>query len=184
MLGLDLPRVALCWPVRRWPVRCWIALCWSARCWLMRRRVVAGLAIAFSLSAPACDREAERMPEVVVEEFVHHMLNYRAGVESPEAAYDLLDSDSRHNLLERAKRASAATGRKVEPHEVLVPTFGLRFLPEHYASRIQGGWAIVEVVGSSPEERSEVRCVLEQGKWRIVFDMPPLKEIEKRQHSD
>ena len=66
--------------------------------------------------------------------------------------------------------------------EMLAPSrFALRFAPRHYTARVEGGWAVVTVTGEAPEtQRTEVRCVQEEGRWRVVLQLPPLPPIQKR----
>ena len=80
------------------------------------------------------------------------------------------------NLAERAKRASAVSGRKMAPEEMLAPSrFSLRFKPRHYQARIQGQWAVVTITGEAP-----VRLSLEELSRRVVLELPPLPPIQKR----
>ena len=59
--------------------------------------------------------------------------------------------------------------------------FALRFKPRHYESRTSGDWAIVSVTSDAPEaERQEIKCVREDGSWRVVLEIPPLPPIQKR----
>ena len=98
------------------------------------------------------------------------------------AAYELIWSEARKNLGERAKRASAASGRQVAPEEMLAPSrFSLTFEPKSYAARTEGKWAEVTVTGDVPSrETTSVRCVLEDGSWRVVLELPQLPPIQKR----
>ena len=46
---------------------------------------------------------------------------------------------------------------------------------------IDGDWAIVTASGEGPEAREyEIRCVREDGHWRVVLELPPLSPIQKR----
>src|SRR4029079_9809463 len=94
----------------------------------------------------------------------------------------LLWTEAKQNLAERAKRASALSGRKVAPEEMLAPSrFSLRFQPKHYTTKIQGDWAMVVVTGESPNtQKNEVKCVREDGNWRIVLELPPVPPIQVR----
>lgn len=146
------------------------------------RRSFLLLAVAPAALA-ACEHEAvDEHPERVVEAFVDRMKRVHGNPKSARAAYDLLWSEARKNLSERAKRASALSGRKVGPEEMLAPSrFALAFTPKHYVSHIQGDWAVVTVTGEAPDtQRREVKCVREDGTWHVVIEMPPVPPIQHR----
>ena len=130
-----------------------------------------------------CRRRApDETPEGVVAEWLDRMARVHGSPESALLAYELLSSDAKKNLTERARRASAATGRKMTPESMLAPSrFSLRFVPRTMRPRVAGDRAVVDVVGASPEvERAEVPCVREQGRWRVDLALPPLPELEMR----
>jgi len=149
------------------------------------RRVWLGLIVALvATSGIACEQErAEERPERVVAEFIDRMQRVHGDARAARAAYELLWAEGRNNLAERAKRASAVTGRKIGPEEMLAPTrFWLRFRPRKYSSRIQGNWAVVTVTGEAPRtQRYQVRCVVEDEMWRVVVELPPLPPIQRRE---
>lgn len=127
-------------------------------------------------------RPMNESPERVVEEFIDRMRRVHGDRKSARAAFDLLWSEARENLTERAKRASALVGQKVAPEEMLAPSrFSLQFEPKHYTSQTQGGWAEVTVTGEAPEsQRRSVTLVRENNQWRIVLKLPPLPPIRRR----
>lgn len=135
----------------------------------------------------ACEASVEsKGPEEVVREFLAHMEDVHGNPADARAAYELMWSDARKNLGERAKRASAAAGRQVAPEEMIAPSrFSLRFLPQHYSTRIQGEWAEVSVSTDQPAQTSEkIRCKLEDGSWKVVVLLPPVSPIQRRSESD
>ena len=115
-------------------------------------------------------------------EWVERMSRMHGHPEDASRAFELLSAGAKKNLDERARRASAATGRQIGPAEMLVPSrFSLRFAPKSYRARIAGDRALVEVTGQqSQNQRAEVACVREDGKWRLELDLPPLPAIERR----
>lgn len=131
---------------------------------------------------PACEREpVDATPTAVVEEFIERMRGVHGAPERGQLALELVWSEARAALEERAARATAAAGRAVLPAEMLVPSrFSLRFEPRRMTETTKGSWSRVTVFGNSPEEIAEVHCVLEDGRWRVVLDLPPVAPIQRR----
>ena len=64
---------------------------------------------------------------------------------------------------------------------MLAPSrFWLTFLPRRYAARIDGDWAVVTAFGEEPTQRQDIKCVREDGHWRVVLVIPPLPPIQRR----
>ena len=156
---------------RRGHARVWARLGWC---------VLVGVAGATGF---ACDREAaDERPERVVEEFIARMQRVHGDEQAARDAFELLWSEAQANLAERAKRATAVSGRKIAPEEMIVPSrFTPEFKPRHYEARVEGQWAVVTVEGeASMAQKRQVKCVLEEGHWRVVLELPPLPPIQKR----
>jgi hypothetical protein len=145
------------------------------------RRVSVGLLLA--VASASCEPEAmDGDPARAVEEFVLRMQRVHGDPVAARAAYDLLWAPARTNLAERAKRASAVSGRKVLPEEMLAPSrFFARYQPQRYRAEVSGDWALVTLTGdgNDPQPHS-VKCVREGGRWRVVMELPPSQAIEKR----
>ena len=140
-------------------------------------------ALLVGLLALGCSRRRpDATPEAVVREWIDRMQRVHGSPEASRAAYALLSQAAKANLEERARRASAATGRKMEPEQMIAPSrFSLRFVPRQLTSRIAGDTAIVEASGADPEvEHASIRCVREEGAWRIDLQLPPLPPVERR----
>ena len=145
----------------------------------MRRALYAVALLALlACDAPPVDTEPER----AVETFVDRMQRVHGDPKTARAAYELLWTEAKRNLAERAKRASAVAGREIAPEEMLAPTrFSLRFKPKRYKADVDGDWAEVTVTGEDPEtERKTLKCVREEGHWRIVVELPVLAQIQHR----
>lgn len=130
----------------------------------------------------ACDREpVDSRPERVVEAFVERMSAVHGDPTRGKLALELLWERARANLQQRAERATAATGRRIEPEEMLVPSrFSLRFEPKRFQAETHGDYSRVVVVGQDASETAEVHCVREGGKWRVVVELPELPPIRQR----
>ena len=144
---------------------------------------VATLWLAVLVAAPACTRKPPDLtPEGAVRELLDRIDRVEADPSEARAAYELLSSRTKADLIERARRASTTSGREVPPEEMLAPgRFSLRFEPRKMHARIAESRAVVDVIGIDPEtDRAEVPCVLEEGRWRIEIPLPPLLPVEKR----
>src|SRR5690242_13967917 len=127
----------------------------------------------------ACARQAsDDTPERAVQEFIERMQRVHGDVAKSKAAYELLAAPARANLEERAKRASATSGRSVNPEEMLAPSrFYLGFQPRSWSTERGADWAVVTAEGDSPNERKQIRCVREQGRWKVMLELPELPPL-------
>lgn len=136
------------------------------------------------LVVAGCERRpVDDDPERVVAELIARLQRVHGDPAAARRAYDLLWAPAQQNLAERAKRTSALTGRKVAPEEMLAPSsFYLRFTPVRYAARVEAEWAEVTVFGEdSATHREQVRCVLEDGRWRVALSLPEPAPIQVRE---
>jgi hypothetical protein len=143
--------------------------------------LTAGLLAISALSA--CQRKPPDItPEGAVRELLDRMDRIETDATEARAVYELLSSPTKHNLIERARRASTTSGREIPPQDMLAPgRFSLRFEPRKMHTRVADDRAVVDVTGIDPEtDRAEVPCVLEDGRWRIEIPLPALTPVEKR----
>jgi hypothetical protein len=144
-----------------------------------RRKLFSLVGAAWALACQADDGDAG--PEQVVEELVQRLGRVHGDPKAARAAYDLLWNEAKRALAERAKRASAVIGREVAPQSMLAPSrFWLAFLPKRYSARTDGDWAVVTAIGEEQSQRQEIKCVREDGHWRVVLVIPPLPPIQHR----
>ena len=147
-----------------------------------RRPAFALAAALYFASLMGCTRQtSDDTPERAVQEFVDRMQRVHGDASRSKAAYELLAAPARANLQERAKRASAASGRSVTPEEMLAPSrFFLSFQPRSWSTERGPDWAVVTAEGEAPSQRKQIRCVQEQGHWKVMIDLPELPPLERR----
>ncbi len=142
----------------------------------------AALALLAALQV-GCEAEAnDSTPERVVQEFMDRMQRVHGDPHAARLAYELLWADARRNLAERAKRASSVAGREIAPEEMIAPShFSLAYTPKKLTARTDGDWAEVTVLGeSNGAPPRTVKCVREDGHWRVVLELPLLPPIQHR----
>lgn len=144
------------------------------------RSVLAAWALA--LVAACSHTPPDATPEGAVREFIERMERVDGDPERALAAYELLSANTRENLIERARRASHASGRPMKPEEMLAPSrFVLLFRPHQMQAHVTGDHAFVDVTGMDPNvDRARVPLVREEGRWRVELDLPQLPPVEKR----
>ena len=122
----------------------------------------------------------DQAPGAVALNFVGAMRRLHGDVESGKLAYNLMWEPARKNLRERARRASALSGRELHPGELIVPSwFAMRLIPESYEQRIDGSWAQVTLFDAAGQS-SIARLVNEEGQWKVALELPPLSPIRSR----
>ncbi len=128
-----------------------------------------------------CREEAVVLgPEAVLSQFVQVMGGVHGNPVMGEKAVALLWKPARDNLAERARRASALSGRNVALGEMIAPSwFALHLVPDHYETRVDGNWAEITVVARDGSYVKS-RLVEEGGQWRVALELPPLSPIRQR----
>ena len=147
------------------------------------RFVLATLAL---LVAGCGQQPFDATPERVARELVSRMDAVRGDAKDARAVFDLLSRPAQTNLSDRARRASAAAGKRMAPEQMIAPAlFYPHFQPQKWTTRSQGIRAVVEIQGVEPAiERASIPCVLEDGHWRIDLVLPQLPAIERHERKD
>ena len=143
---------------------------------------LAAVLLAVGLAQMGCEAEAkDSSPERVVQEFINRMQRVHGDPRASRLAYELLWVDARRNLAERAKRASAVAGREIAPEEMIAPShFSLAYRPKKLTARTDGDWSEVTVTGDANSAPHTIKCVREDGRWRVVLELPLLPPIQRR----
>lgn len=150
--------------------------------WASANRALCAAALLLSLLT-GCESEAsDSTPERVVQEFMDRMQRVHGDPHSARLAYELLWVEARRNLAERAKRASAVAGREIAPEEMIAPShFTLAYRPKKLSAHTDGDWSEVTVSGDTSAAGTHVvKCVREDGHWRVVLELPLLPPIQRR----
>lgn len=140
-----------------------------------------------SVGSTACGQKPfDATPEGVAREFITRMDTVRGESKDARAVFDLLSRQAQTNLSDRARRASAAAGKRIAPEQMIAPAlFYPHFQPQKWSTRSQGVRAIVEIQGIEPStEHASIPCVLEDAHWRIDLVLPHLPPIERHERND
>lgn len=149
--------------------------------------VVVRIATALALLALlGCDaRRVDATPESTVRELTERLRELHGDKDSASAAFELLSSATKESLTIRARRYGAASGKNIAPAAMLAPASYLERWPAHEMNTtIVGAHAMVELRGRTADERAEVRCVYEDGGWRVVIDLPLLPDVRVSPRED
>ncbi|APR79389.1 Hypothetical protein A7982_04736 [Minicystis rosea] len=148
---------------------------------LAHLRVNLSVLLLFAALAGCGRRVPNTTPDGAVRELVERLRRVQGDPAEAKAAYELLSKRAQQNLIERAKRYSAASGKAIAPEAMIVPSrFLLRFEPQRYTAQIAGPLARVDVVGLLAGDRATISCVLEEGGWRVELALPPLPPVQMR----
>lgn len=120
-------------------------------------------------------------PDHVVAELVSRLRVMHGSPLASQRVVELLWKPARDNLAERAKRASALSGREVSPGEMLTPSWlSLGLVPERFEWRQDGEWAEVRVI-SADGRFTSTRCAREEGAWKVALELPAVAPIRQRE---
>lgn len=139
------------------------------------------VSMAACTTVSSCDgRRYDATPEAAVRELCERLGRMSGDPTTSRAVFDMLSKSTQENLEARARRYGAASGKNIAPAAMLAPSS----LVEQWGARelhatIVGTHALVEVRGLHADQRTEIRCVYEEGGWRVVIDLPPLPEVRQ-----
>ena len=136
--------------------------------------------MALALLGAACSSEpTDDTPAGALRLFLETMDRSEWDEAALEDAYGLLSEEARAGLGQRARMATSLSGRDFEPWQMLPQgRFRLRFSPRRSGGMVEhvdGDTAVVVVTGSRSGERADVPMVREQGGWRVVIDLAPVR---------
>jgi hypothetical protein len=136
-------------------------------------------ATACLLCAAACNDAPEQLSPVATVRHFLEIMERSADDSALKEAYRMLDAPARKALAERAERATTLAGRRYEPWQMLSQgRYRQRFAPASthgMRERVQGERAVVTVTSAGGSAQSEVALVREEGSWRIVLAIPPMR---------
>jgi hypothetical protein len=136
-------------------------------------RTFAPVLCLLALSGACSDEPSDDTPAGALTLFLEAMEKSDWDASARRDAYELLCSDARTALDERAERANALSRREFEPWEMLAQgRFRLRFAPAETEVRQDGDEATVTVLGRREGERADVPMVREDGHWRVQLVIP------------
>lgn len=138
--------------------------------------------MVLSSNVLACDADPPgETPDRAVREFVSRVRSFRGSEQDAKVLFELLSERARSNLEARAERYGAASGKKIAPWAMIVPSrMTPNFLPQTYSAQIVGKYAMVDIRGVSSEHHAQVPCVLEDGLWRVDLVLPELPPPQMR----
>lgn len=135
-----------------------------------------GLTLALLFGSAGCSRKAPNAtPEGAVRELTLALRQLDGDPEHARAAFQLLSKATQDNLVQRADRYGAASGKRIAPELMIAPaSFLERFEARELGATITGKYAVVRAAGLLDQERAEIPCVYEDGAWRVHIELPPL----------
>lgn len=129
-----------------------------------------------------CARKpADATPEGAVRELTERLAALDGADGDAKAVFELLSDEARSNLQARADRYSNASGRKIAPWAMIVPSRSrLGFVPQSFEARIVGKYALVDVLGVGANQVAKIPCVFEGDHWRVDLAFPELPPLPTR----
>lgn len=126
------------------------------------------------------DEPSDETPSGSLRLFLDAMERSQRDPSALRDAYRQLAAPTRRALAERARMAGSLGGREFHPWEMIAPgRYRQSFTPAEGSrgmrESIDGTEATVTVSDEDGTHRAEVPLVLEDGHWRIVLELPPVR---------
>lgn len=137
------------------------------------------LAVTLLVASACRQKPINATPEGAVREVVVQLRLVGREETAAKRAFDLLSKRAQENLVERAERYGAGSGKHIAPEAMLAP-FSLveRFEGREFSSETVGMHAIVRVRGLLAEETATIPCVYEDGGWKVDVALPLLAPLQ------
>lgn len=140
------------------------------------------IAWVLSLLGSGCaDVPSDETPSGALRLFVAAMERSEGDPDALREAYALMAPSSRRALQERAHLAASLGGREFQPWEMLVRgrfrrSFAFGDGARAMRERIHGDRATVTVSAEEGARSARVPLVREDGRWRVLVEIPPARE--------
>lgn len=134
--------------------------------------------LATAILSSACRSRPDATPEGAVQELLRASASAGHDPSAAAQVYALLAPSSRRSLEDRARRATAITGKPVSPEQMLVASWTpIRFEIVRTTTRVDGDRATVELFGPDPgTQHASIPLEREGEAWRIVVVVPPVAD--------
>ena len=138
------------------------------------------LAALIACAAIACDSApSDETPTGTVQLFLAAMDRAAQDPDARADAYRLMSASPRRALAERAHYVVQVGGRPMEPWEMIGQSRYRQVFAaqeENMRARVDGDRATVHVESADGQRRADVPLVREDGRWRVVIEIPPARE--------
>lgn len=137
--------------------------------------------VAWGLLASGCsDLPSDETPRGAVRLFLSAMARSEEDPAALREAYGLLSEPTRRALVERERFAESLGASELHPWDMIVrarhrPSFAPARGARGMRERIDGDSATVVVTNEDGSRTAEVPLVREDGRWRIVLSIPPVR---------
>lgn len=140
----------------------------------------AALLLPILLASACSDLPSDETPRGAVRLFLSAMARTEEDPAALREAYGLLSASTRRALVERERFAESLGASELYPWDMLVrgrhrPSFAPARGARGMREQVDGDSAIVVVTNEAGTRTAEVPLVREDGRWRIVLSIPPVR---------